>query len=169
MSRTLTILGAIVLLAAGAIIWQRANPLVLRAETEIHASADEVWEVLADRAAYPDWNPFIVRSEGELTVGKTISNVMRSGGTDREFTPTLLAVEPGRELRWIGRLYVPGLFDGEHSFVIEQLAPGRVRLVQEETFKGALVPFLAGMLKNETLPAFRAMNAALADRVAAIR
>jgi hypothetical protein len=61
-------------------------------------------------------------------------------------------------------LYVPGLFDGEHSFVIEELGPGRTRLVQEETFKGALVPFLSGMLKNETLPGFEAMNKALAAR-----
>jgi hypothetical protein len=123
-----------------------------------------VWSVLADQASYPEWNPFIVKSEGELVVGETIINVMRSGGTDRTFTPTLLAVSPDRELRWIGRLYVPGLFDGEHSFVIEELGPKRVRLVQEETFKGVLVPFLTGMLRNETLPGFQAMNAALAAR-----
>lgn len=166
MSRVLIVIGAIVVVLAGAIAWQRANPLVLRVETEIDASADQVWNVLADRAAYPEWNPFIVKSEGELAVGGTITNVMRSGGSDRTFTPTLLAVSPGRELRWIGRLYVPGLFDGEHSFVIEELAPGRVRLVQEETFKGALVPFFASMLRNETLPGFQAMNAALAARAA---
>lgn len=164
MQRALIVIGAIVVVLAGAIAWQRANPLVLRVETEIEASADQVWNVLADRAAYPEWNPFIVRSEGALTVGETITNVMRSGGTDRTFAPTLLAVTPNRELRWIGRLYIPGLFDGEHSFVIEELAPGRVRLVQEETFKGALVPFLTGMLRGETLPGFQAMNDALAAR-----
>jgi len=35
------------------------------------------------------------------------------------FRPTILKAEPNRELRWLGHLLVPGLFDGEHIFTIE--------------------------------------------------
>jgi hypothetical protein len=34
------------------------------------------------------------------------------------FRPTVLNAETNRELRWLGHLLAPGLFDGEHSFTI---------------------------------------------------
>jgi uncharacterized protein YndB with AHSA1/START domain len=34
----------------------------LESEVEVQASPERVWEVLTDFAAYPDWNPFIVRA-----------------------------------------------------------------------------------------------------------
>ena len=39
------------------------------------------------------------------------------------FRPTVLAVNPGRELRWRGQLLLPGIFAGEHSFLIEPTMP----------------------------------------------
>jgi hypothetical protein len=60
----------------------------------------------------------------------------------------------------------PGwIADGEHRFTIEQIGPGRVRLTQSERFTGAAIPFAKGMLNGNTLPQFRAMNRALAQRV----
>jgi len=41
------------------------------------------------------------------------------------FRPTILKAEPERELRWLGRLLLPGLFDGEHVFEIEQIMVDR--------------------------------------------
>jgi hypothetical protein len=55
------------------------------------------------------------------------------------FKPTVLAVEANRELRWLGRLLVPGVFDGEHSLRIEPLEGGGSRFVQSERFTGVLV------------------------------
>jgi hypothetical protein len=88
------------------------------------------------------------------------------GGRGMTFRPTVLTVEPNRELRWLGRLLLPGLFDGEHSFRLEPLATGRVRLVQAERFTGLLVPILGGMLGN-TERGFQAMNQALKERAEA--
>ncbi|MET9023883.1 SRPBCC domain-containing protein [Actinopolymorpha sp. NPDC004070] len=156
---------AVLAVLAGGAVGQRAHPVVLRTEVEIAASPDQVWTVLADRAAYPEWNPFIVRSSGRLQVGQKVTNVHRIGGKTMVFKPTVLAVQPGHELRWIGRLLVPGIFDGEHSFTLTQTAPGRTHLVQQETFKGIAVPFTAGWLRGDTLSGFRALNTALRDRV----
>lgn len=86
----------------------------------------------------------------------------------RVFTPEVLVADPGRELRWIGQLWSWGFFDGEHSFVIDEIALGRVRLTQSEVFRGVLVPFLAGSLHENTQPQFAAMNKALAERVAGL-
>jgi len=77
------------------------------------------------------------------------------------FTPKVLKVEPNRELRWIGRLWIPGLFDGEHIFTIEPIAANRVRFVQRENFNGILVPLLARSLDRDTKRGFDEMNQAL--------
>lgn len=166
-TRVLAALGLLLLGIGGYAAWQAANPTVLRAEIEIAATPDEVWTVLTDQRSYPRWNPFLVSSTGPLEPAATLTNVLRGAdGAEWTFTPTVLAVDPGRELRWIGRLGPGGLFDGEHAFRIVPAGPGRVRFVQEETFRGVLVPPLSGWLTGDTLPQFRAMNAALATEVA---
>jgi hypothetical protein len=87
---------------------------------------------------------------------------MHDATGDTTFTPTVLVVEPGRELRWVGKVGPGGIFDGQHTFTITQIAPGRVLLTQREDFSGVAVPFFEGRLHADTLPQFRAMNAALA-------
>ena len=84
------------------------------------------------------------------------------------FRPTVRAVEDGRELRWLGRFLVPGLFDGEHSFTLETLPGGRTRFVQSERFSGVLVGLLGRTLER-TEAGFHAMNEALAERLATYR
>ena len=64
------------------------------------------------------------------------------------FRPTVLAAEPGRELKWLGHLLVPGIFDGEHRWLIEETEPGRVRFTQSERFGGILVPLLWKKLRD---------------------
>jgi len=86
------------------------------------------------------------------------------GGRGMTFRPTVLEADPGRRLRWLGRLLLPGIFDGEHSFDIEPLNAGRVRLVQQEVYRGLLVPLMARSLDRHTLPAFEQMNQALKRR-----
>ncbi len=80
------------------------------------------------------------------------------------FRPRVLAVAPGRELRWLGHLGMPGLFDGEHVFAIEPGRPGRVRFVHREVFTGLLVPVVARWLEAGTRRGFAAMNEALRAR-----
>jgi uncharacterized protein YndB with AHSA1/START domain len=41
----------------------------LRSSIDIDAPAAAVWAVLADLAAHPGWNAFIVRADGEVAVG----------------------------------------------------------------------------------------------------
>lgn len=165
--RVLTALAALVVLLAGYCVYAIAHTTVLRTEIEIAASPDDVWKVLADRAAYPEWNPFIISSTGELVAGATITNVLKdTNGEETTFSPKLLVVEPGQELRWIGKLGFGGIFDGEHSFRIEPLPGGRSKLIHEEKFNGIAVPLAGGMLNSTIKPQFVAMNEALAKRAA---
>jgi hypothetical protein len=138
----------------------------LRAEVEIEAPPDRVWEVLTDFAAYQEWNPFIVQAAGEATPGTRLELHMRlPGRRPTTFRPEVLEADPSRRLRWLGRLFVPGLFDGEHSFTIEAAGPARTRLTQHEEFRGLLAPLLLAAIAKPTQAAFHEMNQALKTRV----
>jgi hypothetical protein len=138
----------------------------IHTEIEINAPAEKVWRVLTDFAAYPEWNPFVRRVQGEVSVGACLQvYIQPSGGKGMSFRPTILVAEPNQELRWLGRFWLPGLFDGEHSFSIEPLVEERVRFIQRERFKGLLVPFLSKMLDGEIPRGFEEMNQALKLRV----
>ena len=137
----------------------------LHAEIEIDAPAERVWDVLTDFASYPQWNPFIRQISGKPTRGERLQvRIEPPGGQGVTFKPKVLKAEPNRELRWLGRLLVPGLFDGEHSFTIQPLEENRVRFVQREAFKGLLVPLFARSLGTNTQRGFEEMNRALKER-----
>jgi hypothetical protein len=141
----------------------------IRREIAIDATADRVWDVLTDFGAYGEWNPAFVSVEGTAEAGTRLDiRFALKGDRAIRMRPTVLAAEPGRELRWLGRLFVPGLFDGEHRFEIHEGSPGSVRFVQGERFRGLLVPFLKRLIEVDTVAMFERVNAALAERVEAI-
>ncbi len=137
----------------------------LYSEIEIQAPAERVWDLLTDFAGFPQWNPFIRRASGKVEVGEHLEVILQpSGAQGMTFKPTVLKAEPNRELRWLGRLLLPGLFDGEHSFTIESLGENRVRFVQSEIFTGLLVPLFSRGLDADTRRGFEEMNQALKAR-----
>ena len=136
----------------------------LRTEIVIHAAPERVWGVLTDFAAYPEWNPFVRRISGEPALGSRLEvRIEPPGSRALTFKPTVVACEPGRELAWLGRLLVRGLFDGEHHFELHSAEGGSTRLVQREEFRGLLVPLAGGGLER-TRRGFEAMNEALKQR-----
>ena len=137
----------------------------LHSQIEIEAPAERVWQVLTDFAAYPEWNPFIRRVNGRPEVDEQLVVRMRPSGTKGiTLRPIVMKVDPNRQLRWLGQLLVPGLFDGEHIFEIEELDRDRVLFIQREIFKGLFVPLLARSLDRDTQRGFEEMNRALRER-----
>jgi hypothetical protein len=84
----------------------------LFADVDIAATPERVWGVLTDFAAYPQWNPFIVRAEGVPEQGHRLIVTMQPvGGRAMTLHPRLVEVDGPRQLRWLGRLRIPGLMD----------------------------------------------------------
>ncbi|MCA1992437.1 MAG: SRPBCC domain-containing protein [Coleofasciculus sp. S288] len=134
----------------------------LHSEIEIQASDERVWKLLTDFASFPQWNPFIRKVSGEAKQGQRLKvRIQPSDGGGMTFQPIILKVEPNRELRWLGHFLLPGLFDGEHIFMIEPLGENRVRFVHREIFKGKLVPLFTSQLDKDTKRGFEEMNQAL--------
>jgi hypothetical protein len=137
----------------------------LHSEIDIQASDERVWQLLTDFASFPQWNPFILRASGEPKTGTRLEvTIQPSGARGMTFRPTVLKAESKRELRWLGHLLIPGLFDGEHSLTIQPLEANRVRFVQHEIFTGILVPLFAHSLDTDTRRGFEEMNQALKMR-----
>ena len=138
----------------------------LETSIDIHASAARVWEILTDFAAYPAWNPFIRSIAGKQVVGDTLSvTIQPEGGAAMSFKPRVLRFVPSKELRWKGKVLLPGVFDGEHYLQIHELNGRGVRFTQGELFSGVLVPLLfRGAGRKGTELGFKAMNHALKAR-----
>ncbi len=137
----------------------------LFADIVIHADAERVWDILMDFESYPDWNPFIKEIEGNASPSERLRVVLQAEGRKpMVFKPWILVLEPKLEFRWLGNLLLPGIFDGEHIFQIEQADQGAVRFIQQEEFRGLLVPFLMRSIRAASLAGFKAMNEALKRR-----
>lgn len=130
---------------------------------QIDAAPARVWQVLVDFSDYPDWSPRLTLA-GRPEPGQRLHvTAAAPGEKGMRFNPVVLAAEPGRVLRWRGRVLLPGLCDGVHEFVLTPSAGG-TRLVHAEDFSGLLVPFLGrGMERTEAH--MHEQNAALKGRV----
>jgi len=139
--------------------------LVLHEDSSVHADVlidrppADVWKFLSNRAAYPDWNPFITRVEGTI-----IRIVLGTGSDAAVFEPTVLLVRPDQDLCWRGSVWVRGLFDGKHCIHLMAVAGG-THLEQTEEFSGLLVGWLTKDVIEDTRRNFQAMNAAVKQRV----
>ena len=110
----------------------------------------------------PAWNPFIRSIQGALTPGRRLAvEIAPPGKSKIALKPKLLKVEPERELRWLGGLPIPGLFEGEHSFMLDRTAEG-TRFHHAERFSGMLAGLIMrGAMADATRQGFEAMNLAL--------
>jgi hypothetical protein len=134
---------------------------------EIDGLPRAVWDVLVEFEAHAQWNPFVRRIEGSPREGETLRvSIQPVGGKIMTFRPRVIQAVPERELRWLGRVLCPGVFDGEHYFTIEPVDEGRrTRFIHGERFSGLLVPLLRKNLDRGTRAGFEAMNQALKARV----
>jgi hypothetical protein len=132
---------------------------------DVDAPPERVWEVLTDFERYSEWNPF-ARVLGRPNVGAHLSvELTPPNGRSMRFRPEVTVVESGREFRWLGHLFVPGLFDGEHRYVLEPLDGGsRTRLIHAERFSGVLAGVLLRFVGDDTEAGFERMNEALKRR-----
>lgn len=129
----------------------------------IAATPRAVWDIVVDFASYVEWNPFIQRASGVAEVGTVLTvEIKPAGGKAMTHRPTVLVADPGERLQWLGKVAVPGLFAARHEFVLQPDGDG-THVQHREEFRGLLVPFLKGTLR-QTEAGFEAMNQALKER-----
>lgn len=131
----------------------------LKTSITINAKPEIIWEILMDFEKYNSWNPFIRNIYGKPAEGE----FLKANIAGMKFKPIVLKVEKNKEFRWKGKLFVNGIFDGEHIFQIIDNKDGSSLFVQKEKFSGLLVGLFSSKLDKETLPGFKAMNEKLKE------
>lgn len=127
----------------------------------INAPAEKVWKKLMNFTAYAEWNPFIIKISGEANTGaKIMVNLQPEGASPMTFAPTVLQCKTNELFVWKGKLFVKGLFDGEHRFEIIDNHNGSVTFKQSEVFNGLMVGFFN---LDNTKKGFENMNQALKE------
>lgn len=150
------------LLTTGVIMMNLNTKREIKTSIVINQSTEEIWKKMVETESYGKWNPFIKSIQGDLEVGKQITVFIQPKDENgMEFKPTLLNVDKNKELRWVGRLGIKGVFDGEHYFILERLGQNKTRLLHGENFSGALAPLMWEMIKDSTTKGFIAHNEAL--------
>jgi hypothetical protein len=137
----------------------------IRSAIEIRAPVEVVWRVLTDFASYPQWNPIVRQLRGRPREGSRI--MIRGQPVGRlpvVLRPRVLTWSPPLELRWRATLVWDRLFSGEHGFRLEPQDTDVVRFVQDETFRGLLVPLYSWLRLPATRRRFERMNELLRER-----
>lgn len=134
----------------------------IKTEIIINASIEKVWCVFTDFDSYKIWNPFMQDIQGKLEIGNTLCITIHPPGKKKmSFKPTIISVIDQQEFSWIGRLLLPGIFDGKHRFELKKLSDKEVKFVQSEQFSGLLSKPIFKMIHESTKLGFEQMNAAL--------
>jgi len=131
----------------------------IHTEVPIKALPETIWKALVVSPVIPMEIRNAIRDH---KIGQNLSVPMSSGGRSVTLTVKILAIDPSRQIRWKGYLWIHGLFDGEHSFEIRADTEKITCLVQSETFSGILLPFLSKTLRD-TKQEFEKMNAVIRD------
>ena len=135
-------------------------------QIDIQASARHVWEVLSDLATHNHWNPNFSVEEPptQLKVGAQ-AKLCAAPGTSQErvFTVAILQVMAPTLLVWQGG--EPDVFQGIHRFELQALGPSQTRLVNRESFSGAMAATVLQTSRTALEQEFVAFNKALKKRV----
>jgi hypothetical protein len=133
----------------------------IQSKIEIDAPAKTVQSVLYKFDDYPKWNPFIVKVDGVVQVGRDVTVTVKPVGKDLISGTTNIVSMTDNRLEWRGSLAIPGLFTGDHEFIIEQLDANRTMFYQNEKMSGIIIPFFNTKPEQD---GFAAMNEALKQK-----
>jgi hypothetical protein len=139
------------------------NMLTIRTEALIHAPIDKVWLRLTDFANYANWNPYMNASAVRLEEKEKVKlSVAFPGLPKMQVRARLISVQSPSELKWIGHLVIPGLFTGEHYFLLEKISDKQTRLIHGEFFSGIFVSLAKGLVRK-TENGFHLFNAKIKE------
>ncbi|MBM3422480.1 MAG: SRPBCC domain-containing protein [Chlorobi bacterium] len=131
----------------------------------LDAAPGAVWKVLADVAAYPEWNTMITSLDGELREGCPIRIRVRLRSLPAIRLPVVVtAVHPEKRLCWVMTLPV-GLLRVEHCFHIFRESTGGMRFVNIERFSGIIGVLAGSVMLRMFRSDYERMNKAITQRV----
>lgn len=114
----------------------------------IQASPEKVWEILRDTANYVNWDPDIIRVEGQMALGERIK-FFTEFNPDQAFVVKITVFEPNQKIVFTDGLPL-GLFKSERTHTLSSSVEGKTLVHTKETFSGLLFPFFGSKIPDLT-------------------
>jgi len=139
----------------------------------IEAPASLVWQVLTDLSSYPEWNPFTVKVESDLTLGAPVDLYLpkpkpKQAGElmlQREY---LKLIEPEQQLSWGMAMGHRWLLEARRDQYIEVIDEQRCRYYTTDSFKGLMTGLVMKSQGQWINDGFDAIASALKVRAEAL-
>ncbi len=130
----------------------------------IQAPAEVIWEVIADLAAWEQWNPIYPKAAGEIRIGATLDVTLAlPGEAQQQLKPVVLEWVPNEQLHWRLSL-VGGLVKTIRFIEIEALGEENCIVSNGELLGGMLGPRIGKRMGGKISRGFREMDEALKAR-----
>ena len=143
---------------------------MVRIETSLllRAPPERVWTVLTDFDAFPEWNPLVLRAEGEAKAGAPLHLLIAQpdgSGVQRRLSARIDEWRPNERLGWTGGPWP--IFRGHHWFLLSARDGGT--FFRHGEIMTGLYPWLGRRaIGRRFRPGYEAMNRALAERLEAL-
>jgi uncharacterized protein YndB with AHSA1/START domain len=108
--------------------------------SSIAATPDRVWALLTDAAAYPRWNPTVVKIDGSIAAGQRI-RLVSTLDPKRTFKLKVAEADAPRRMVWSSGMPL-GLFTGRRTYTLTPRADGGTDFAMEERFTGPMAPLI---------------------------
>jgi hypothetical protein len=113
------------------------DSITIATDIVITAPPERVWSVLIDFAGYTDWNPYLVRIDGDAVAGGTITvHAVNRPGAEPMTQPVDVVAVAFPEMAWEGGMADRGLWKGDHRFRVAAHTLG-TRFDHFEHFSGS--------------------------------
>jgi hypothetical protein len=117
-------------------------PNRVRAEIEIDAPVERVWQILKDVDRYRDWNPFTPRVETTLQIGDPIHLHVRLVGRRLTHRVEFVTRNEPYTLGWEMKMGARFLLYAERVQTLTAIGENRTQYMTEDCFTGWLRPLV---------------------------
>lgn len=135
----------------------------VKTEIEILAPPAKVWEIITDIDKWQEWSPTINGSQGEASVGSSLSITMMSkeaGKDGPKYSPTIIELKEPNYFHWRAHMIAGFIFTNDKIIELEQTDTG-TKVTHTETFKGLMTALMRGQMDKGVPPMLNMMNDAL--------
>ena len=139
------------------ILKKRGLIRILESSIDIETNLSNAWNVLIDFANWGKWNSFIPEVTGSCSKGAVLDITVKAPELkELNFQPKIYEIEEEKKLVWGGGVWYIA-YKGRHEFILENIAPEKIRFTQIEQFKGPIVLFIDKMIRKTAI-GYRKMN-----------
>lgn len=127
----------------------------------IRATPETIWRILTDATNYPSWNRTVVKVDGRIALGETLT-VHAAIAPGRAFPVKVVKLDPPARMVWVSEMPL-GLFTGERIFDLHDAGAGETQFAMREEYRGLLAPLITRSIPD-LQPAFDDFAACLKSR-----